>query len=76
MTKEQARKVLDIFLSEDEDGAEVISIEYLYEEYGDHYFELEMKVTEENRILPNGVENDGRTVLMVCEDGNVLGLPM
>lgn len=73
MTKEQARKVLDIFLSED--GAEVISIEYLYEEYGDHYFELEMKVTEENRILPNGVENDGRTVLMVCKDGNVLALP-
>lgn len=73
MTKEQARKVLDIFLCEDE--AELISIEYLYEEYGDHYFELETKVTEENRILPNGVENDGRTVLIVRKDGNVLTLP-
>ena len=31
---------------------------------------------EENRILPNGVERDGLSILMVCEDGNVLGLPM
>lgn len=76
MTKEQARKVLDIFLSEDEDVAEVISIEYLHERYGDHYFELKTKVTEENKILPNGVENDGLSILMVCEDGNVLALPM
>ncbi len=74
MTKEQARKALDIFLSEDE--AEVISIEYLYARDGDHYFEVETKVTEENRILPNGVESDGLLILMVCEDGNVLGLPM
>jgi hypothetical protein len=76
MTKEQARKVLDIFLSEDEDVAEVISIKYLHERYGDHYFELKTKVTEENKILPNGVENDGLSILMVCEDGNVLALPM
>lgn len=74
MTKEQARKILDIFLSED--GTEVLSIEYLYERNGEHYFELETKVTEKDRILPNGVESDGRTVLMVCKDGNVLTLPM
>lgn len=26
---------------------------------------------EENRILPNGVESDGLSILMVCEDGTL-----
>ena len=76
MDREQAEKRLGIFLSGEEDRTEVISIKYLYEKYGDHYFKLETKVTEENRILPNGEENNGLSTLMVCEDGNVLALPM
>ena len=67
---------MDIFLSEEEDRTEVILIKYLYEKYGDHYFKLETKVTEENRILPNGAENNGLLTLMVCEDGEILVLPM
>ena len=38
--------------------------------------ETEKLTDSENRILPNGVERDGLSILMVCEDGNVLGLPM